>query len=183
MKDSKVTIGRITLSSATVLALLLVGACVGMAERYLREPLIELDPSRVRDLRETKGLNYEYDLALENRIFLTSVSSAVVAVIKPALMELGVLFLCHAVGLPLLAKLSIPLRRIRYIPNLRLPSTAVRNLRLLQRSSARSWKTLTAFYSKSSPSKVVNRMKKLLKIFSKEEASRTEEDCHPTSSM
>lgn len=98
--------------------------------------------------------------------------------LKPLLVELGVVLLLQAVGLPLLSMLGVLIRRIPirvFSRNLRwtakvaarLPLTRVlsRHLRTLSLHSARWWKAFGALYSKASLSKIVNRSKRLIKLY------------------
>jgi hypothetical protein len=105
---------------------------------------------------------------------------------KPIVVELGAVVLCQAVGLPLLSKMGVLLRRARgsvpYNHHLlaasrglamfvvkRFPPTArrvvARQARMVTLSTGRAWKAFGHVYKQTSLSKIVNRSKKLLKVF------------------
>lgn len=93
--------------------------------------------------------------------------------LKPFFAELGAVALLQMIGFPMISKASLLVRRInimRLSRTLHLPTPLVRQLsrqaRILTRISAKVWKTAETIYSKTSLSKLVQRIKKLLKIFS-----------------
>ena len=93
------------------------------------------------------------------------------ALLKPVLLEIGVLVLCQAVGFPVISKLAtlllgvrrlrLGVRRLRLLKVLSNP----KHLRMVRAGSSRVWKGLVAGYSKTSASKIVNRSKKIIKVF------------------
>jgi hypothetical protein len=110
--------------------------------------------------------------------------------LKPIVVELGAVVLCQAVGLPLLSKLGVILRRVRtqgafVLPHghhllaatrglrtvlaRRFPPAArrivARQARVVSTRTGQAWKTFGHVYKQTSLSKIVNRSKKLLKVF------------------
>jgi hypothetical protein len=90
------------------------------------------------------------------------VSSKILRIAKPLLLEVGILLICQAVGFPFLIKLLTPLMAVRRFRPLKL-FLSPRYVRALHAGGTRIWKTLLAAYSKTSASKLVNRSKKILK--------------------
>ena len=92
---------------------------------------------------------------------------------QPLVLELGAVVLCQAVGLPLLSKLGVMLRRVRVPSHLLLKGTAAMRripvartmARHVKVASGRAWKAFGHVYKQTSLSKIVNRSKKLLKVF------------------
>jgi hypothetical protein len=112
--------------------------------------------------------------------FLVAAGSSSVAskglehLLRPILLEVGVVVLCQAVGLPLISKLGVMARKIRWMslaknlrPLRRLPvgKHLIRHGKVIRLYSGRTWKAFGAVYSKTSLSKIVNRSKKLVKMF------------------
>lgn len=91
--------------------------------------------------------------------------------LKPILVQLSAVMIGQAIGLPLLSKLGILARRIRWSliwKTLRLSQTGRvigRPARVVQTGGQRVWKTAGSVYSRTSLSKIVNRSKKLVKVF------------------
>jgi len=97
------------------------------------------------------------------------------------LIELGILVIFHTTlgGIPLISKLGLLLKRLRIIGFMPLFKSAARHSRGLQRLSLlstrllrvmtrftnRIWKAFGTVYSKTSLSKIVQRSKKMIKIF------------------
>lgn len=93
--------------------------------------------------------------------------------LKPILIEVGAVIVLQAVGLPLLGTAGNLLRRIRIVQlgrTLHIPSPILRQIakqgRLLSRTGTQVWKAAGTVYSKTSLSKIVQRTKKLVKVFS-----------------
>lgn len=93
--------------------------------------------------------------------------------LKPILIELGVVVVLQAVGIPLLGTAGTLLRRIRIVQigrTLHVPAPILRQIarqgRLVSRASNHVWKAAGTVYSKTSLSKIVQRTKKLVKVFS-----------------
>jgi hypothetical protein len=105
---------------------------------------------------------------------------------KPLVVELGAVVLCQAVGLPLLSKLGVLLRRFRgslwcshrvaaasrglgALLLRRIPPAArrvaARQARVVSVGTGRAWKAFGNVYKQTSLSKIVNRSKKLMKVF------------------
>ena len=85
------------------------------------------------------------------------------ALLKPILLEIGALVLCQAVGFPVLSKLITVLPGVRRLRLLK--ALSPKHLRMVRAGSSRVWKGLVAGYSKTSASKIVNRSKKIIKVF------------------
>jgi hypothetical protein len=110
--------------------------------------------------------------------------------LKPIVVELGAVVLCQAVGLPLLSKLGVILRRFRAQGSIVLPHThhllaatrglrtvlgrrfppaarriVARQARAVTSRTGKAWKSFGHVYKQTSLSKIVNRSKKLLKVF------------------
>jgi hypothetical protein len=90
------------------------------------------------------------------------VSSKILRIAKPLLLEVGILLICQAVGFKFLFKLLTPLMAVRRFRPFKL-FLSPRHARALHAGGTRIWKALLAAYSKTSASKLVNRSKKILK--------------------
>ena len=102
---------------------------------------------------------------------------------KPIIAELGVVALLQMIGFPALGRAGVLARRIKFMRigrSLHLPAPFLRQLsrhtRFLTRASAKVWKTAETIYSKTSLSKLVQRIKKLLKIVSHAQDDDDESD-------
>lgn len=98
------------------------------------------------------------------------------AVVKPALVELSVVVLSQTIGLALLSKLALLLRRVRRIPpGMWRMTSKIRVFQRFARKGARFWTTLVHGYKKTSASKIVNRGKRLIKNFQHHDEEEEEE--------
>jgi hypothetical protein len=173
-----------------------VGAlCMGLVASYLQTPSRD-----IALLVNGVFSNPEYETTTmrahqHHHAVATAASSTAIAetpqvtwiIAKPLLVEVGVLVLFQALGLPLLAKLALPLRRLRWIriPKRFVSGNIVRTVRMMQRNSSKTWKTLLKFYTNTSSSKIVQRSKKLIHIFihHDEDHEVKDEDVCPSSSI
>lgn len=108
---------------------------------------------------------------------LTAVGSSALSHIpnvgKPLLIEVGALVLLQSVGLPLISKALMTVRRLRI---LRTPSnfTTVsgvlwKGTRVFLRHGSRVWRRLGVAYKNTSATKIVGRSKRIVKIFRHED--------------
>jgi hypothetical protein len=97
-----------------------------------------------------------------NTVAVAALPAFKLALLKPVLLEVGVLVLFQAVGFPVISKLVtlLPVRRLRLLKAL-----SPKHMRMVRSGSSRVWKGLVAGYSKTSASKIVNRSKKIIKVF------------------
>jgi hypothetical protein len=88
---------------------------------------------------------------------------------KPLVIEIGTLALFQAIGLPLFGRLGLVFRRINLSRHLqrtvRVPQQLARSGRVLAQHGQHVWKAAGSFYKKTSLSKIVQRSKKLVKVF------------------
>lgn len=184
--------GSYTLIQAT-LALLLVAMFVHV---YSTRPTALLNPHREEKAGVGGSSQYRFSGAVaespyaavasgsdgESKDLVSPTSSF--GLDKPVLLvEVGAMILTQAIGLPLLSRLGMVARRLRWMgvavskasPRLviagahqgrRLGATLLtRQLRFVSQLSSRFWKLLGNIYAKTSASKIVNRSKKLIKVF------------------
>ncbi|GKY94745.1 hypothetical protein MPSEU_000439900 [Mayamaea pseudoterrestris] len=93
--------------------------------------------------------------------------------LRPIIAELGVIALFQVIGFPAIGRAGVLLRRVKLMRlgrSLHVPAPLLRQLsrqaKHLTRVSTKVWKTAETVYSKTSLSKLVQRIKKMLKIFS-----------------
>ena len=99
----------------------------------------------------------------------SSTLDLVMVALKPLLLEFGVLVVLQSVGLPVLSKLVMGARKIRWAGvghrGIRVSSSLAKGLRVAAQATSRVWKQLVTGYSRTSASKIVNRSKKIIKLF------------------
>jgi hypothetical protein len=103
--------------------------------------------------------------------------------LRPIVVELGAVALLQMIGFPVLGRVAFLMRRVNLMRlgrHLHVPTPVLRQLsrqvRVLTRTSAKLWKTAESIYSKTSLSKLVQRIKKLLKIVSHVQEDEEESD-------
>ena len=163
--------------------LLFVGAFAGFSGRFNRKSMV---PANSYDSLLAQDTELDFIQPASSRaVFLDGQGGGGID-LKPVLVEVGALLLLQAVGLPLLARLTVPLRRLKFFTNLRFWPLAQGRLRLAQRHSGKFWKACVVFYKNTGASKIVQRTKKLIHIFGHHGDHHHEDDqgkTHPTHAM
>lgn len=132
-------------------------------------PLLIASPEQQQQrsihLRDVQDASFSVDInspIMLNAATVAALPAFELALLKPIFLEVGVLVLFQAVGFPVISKLVslLPIRRLRLLRVL-----SPTHLRMVRAGGSRMWKGLLAGYSKTSASKIVNRSKKIIKVF------------------
>lgn len=169
------------LSTWAALVMLLIATVIAYFNSYdlLFSPTASVYSTK-EELRESIDCELADDdaptpLAVNPLVIFATGAAGVVTTkqLKPILIEVGAVIVLQAVGLPLLGTAGNLLRRIRIVQlgrTLHIPSPILRQIakqgRLLSRTGTQVWKAAGTVYSKTSLSKIVQRTKKLVKVFS-----------------
>ena len=155
---------RTLINVGPLFLMLLLGVFIGQSHEIFRKTL-NADASPTDDSVPSNDAMMNLTTALpsepESALAIPEAAAPVVEwfggnVAKPVVMEIGALVFFQAIGLPLTAKIIMPIRR-----HLRLSVALTR----AQRSGLRLWKTVIKLYKNTGASKIVQRSKKHVHVY------------------